>query len=290
MVAVLQEAHRGLRMSVDLSPQEALARVPGLDGEAWNIEPLGGGLTNRSFVASGAGRRLVVRLDDVHTADFSIDRETEFVAHRQAAKAGLASNVVFADAGAGVLITEFVVGSVWGAGDLQRTENLEALAAVVRSAHQLPVLGISFSPSQAAQTYMAGIGDRPALLSFGRHCQDLIDAGSALQAPVFSHNDLVAENIVAGNDIVLLDWEYAMDNDPMFDFASLSCYHDLQEWQLEVLLSAYAGTAAAEYRERLACQQRIFDALQWLWFAVRHRRSPDKRLAARLEELQQRIR
>jgi hypothetical protein len=34
---------------------------------------------------------------------------------------------------------------------------------------------------------------------------------------------------------------------------------------------------------------RLFDAIQWLWYAVRHRISPNKALAARLEALQQRI-
>jgi len=277
-------------VSFDLSPQEALDRVPELDGGAWGIERLDGGLTNRTFVASREGRRLVVRLDDVHTGSFSIDRHVEFVAHRQAAKAGFASEIVFTDAGAGILITEFVEGRVWKPGELQQTENLETLAVLIRGVHMLPTLGVFFDPSLAAQAYIEEIGDRPALLSFGRRCQDLIDASPALQAPVFSHNDLVAENIVVGNGIMLLDWEYANDNDPMFDFASLSCYHNLQDWQVDVLLSAYAGGASAEYRERLVCQQRLYDALQWLWFAARHRRNPNKRLAARLEELQQRIR
>ena len=88
----------------------------------------------------------------------------------------------------------------------------------------------------------------------------------------------------------LIDWEYACDNDPLFDLASAIGFHNLDERRQQVFLDAYAGGADSELRERLARQLRIYDAIQWLWLANRQLASPRSEQARRLEELQQRIR
>ena len=87
----------------------------------------------------------------------------------------------------------------------------------------------------------------------------------------------------------MLDWEYAADNEPMFDLASLICFHDLGEAEIKLLLTAYDDGNSAANRIRLAAQMRLFDALQWLWIALRQQLSPSNRLAIRLGELQQRM-
>ena len=89
---------------------------------------------------------------------------------------------------------------------------------------------------------------------------------------------------------VLIDWEYAGDNDPLFDLASVIGYHDFDHQRQLHLLSAYAGAVTAELQEQLADQLRLYDAIQWLWLATRHRAAPNPKQAVRLEELQQRIR
>ena len=88
---------------------------------------------------------------------------------------------------------------------------------------------------------------------------------------------------------MLLDWEYACDNDPMFDLASVIGFHDLGAKRTEILFHAYSGGADSTLRERLDMQIRLFDAVQWLWFAARHSVSPNRRLAGRMKKLQQRI-
>ena len=92
-----------------------------------------------------------------------------------------------------------------------------------------------------------------------------------------------------GERTLLIDWEYACDNDPLFDLASLIGYHDLDRTSSEALLSAYCGGTRPEYREQLALQIRIYDALHWLWLAVRQSISPGSAQAKRLDQLSQRI-
>jgi thiamine kinase-like enzyme len=103
------------------------------------------------------------------------------------------------------------------------------------------------------------------------------------------HNDVVASNVIAEPDLKLLDWEYACDNDPMFDLASLIGFHNLGIDRQSVLLNAYAGGMDSGLAERLEIQVRLYDAIQWLWLANRQMITQNTAQAARLEELQQRI-
>ena len=103
------------------------------------------------------------------------------------------------------------------------------------------------------------------------------------------HNDIIAENIVVQDRLMLLDWEYACDNHPLFDLASVIGFHDLGAKQTDTLLSAYAGGADAILREHLDDQIRLYDSVQWLWLAARNSVTPNSRLTKRMEQLQQRI-
>ena len=88
----------------------------------------------------------------------------------------------------------------------------------------------------------------------------------------------------------MIDWEFACDNDPMFDLASAIGYHNLDADCAGTLLDAYTGGADGEAKERLDEQVRVYDAIQWLWLATRHLVYPSREQARRLEELQQRVR
>ena len=73
---------------------------------------------------------------------------------------------------------------------------------------------------------------------------------------------------------MLLDWEYACDNDPLFDLASLIGYHNLSDKKAHDLLSAYAGGPDPAMADLLEEQVRLYDAIQWLWLANRHMITP----------------
>jgi thiamine kinase-like enzyme len=79
------------------------------------------------------------------------------------------------------------------------------------------------------------------------------------------HNDLVAENIIATPDIRFLDWEYACDNDPLFDLAVIVAHHGLSDGQARVLLDAYFDGNGDAWRRQLGVQVRLYNALNWLW-------------------------
>ena len=87
----------------------------------------------------------------------------------------------------------------------------------------------------------------------------------------------------------MIDWEFAGGNDPYFDLASAIAYHDLDADLERTLLAAYCDGAGPADRERLELAMRTYDALQWLWFALRQAQSPEAWQRQRLDELARRI-
>jgi thiamine kinase len=277
-------------MSADMSAVDALAYVPGWDPGATDVEELKGGLTNRTFLIRAGGVQCVMRLNANSSDVVALDRSCEPAILRHAANAGIAPHIVYSDIDHGILVTEYLPDRVWSAADLGSTRKIDAIANLLRKVHALPSCGARLDMQLTAERYAEYLEKRQGLHAFASHCVDVIASVPAGERVVCCHNDVVAQNIVASSPPKLIDWEYACDNDPLFDLASLIGFHNLDKQAAETFLSAYTGGASGEQRQRLADQLRIFDAIQWLWVACRHLRSPRRANAVRLEELQQRIR
>ena len=289
MVAHLPVAASGAYVSAQLTPGQALKLIPGFSRSPCRHEILLGGLTNRSFRVESADGTFVLRLDDEHTAGLGLSRDAELKARAAAFEEGLAARVVFADVRQGILLSEYIVGDVWTAEHLKKPENLVVVAELIGAVHALPMLGQRFDANRAAQRYVDNLIDRPGLHRFAESCQQIIRLIPAVEYFRCCHNDVTAGNIVEGEGLTLLDWEYALDNDPMFDLAAVIGYHDLDSAQSEILLDAYTGGSNLRQREHLRNQIRLFDAIQWLWTATRQRLRQDSSLEARMEQLQQRL-
>lgn len=274
-------------MSQQLSPDLALEKIPMLTGHKWRWQELPGGLTNRNFKVDVDERSFVLRLDSSHTTSFGLNRESERQIRESAYSAGLAAALVYMSDG--ILLSEFLPGRVWQASDLDDDRNLMALAAALRRVHALPLTGKPFSAMTLAKRYTAAINADSEWQPFADIILEMLDAIPASDVRCCCHNDIVVGNIVENSGLKLLDWEYASDNDPMFDLASLIGYHDLDARQAKVLLGAYSRDTNIDLDEQLQNQLRCFDIIQWLWFAARQSASPDDAIEERLKLLRLRI-
>ncbi len=276
-------------MSELLTARDAIARIPGWDPNNVAIEELHGGFSNRTFKVTQHGTAFVLRLDATHTGAFKLDRRLEAAIARSAAKAGLAPQVVFADPAAGILLSEYLHGNIWSRQSFDDYANLDALGALLRRVHALPLCGARLDVTAVARHYAIQLPSASEPYTFARRCEEIIAGMSVSGRVCCCHNDVIAQNIIGTPQLKLLDWEYACDNDPLFDLASVVGYHDLNAALADALLNAYAGGANGELRERLRKQVRVYDAIHWLWLANRQLLSHDSRLTARLEELQRRL-
>ena len=276
-------------MTAHTDPRQLAARLLGWPVSEFTVETLSGGLTNRTFKLARGGETLALRLDADCTPVFNLNRPLELSIHTRASSSGLAPAIVAADPGAGALITRFVDGKRWTAADLAGSANIERLSGLLRRIHGLAPAGQPFAAATIAAGYLSRLESGDDLYSDAVRCVRLLEREDTCESNCCCHNDVVAENIIGVDRPVLIDWEYACDNDPLFDVASLIAYHDLEERVSEALLGAYTGGARGEHRERLATQLRIYDALYFVWLAARQSVDPQGGQVERLRELSVRI-
>ena len=276
-------------MTAMLTPEDALSRIPGWKNRAATVQELEGGLTNRTYKVDSEGESFALRLDSEQSIHFRLDRETEARIIRNAAAAGLTADVLYADPQAGISLSRFVPGEIWSRQKFEDNDNIDAFASLLRKVHELPLCGVPLEPVAVVQKYAESLAGVDELRGVVALCQRVASEIPVSQKLSCCHNDIVASNIIATPDLMLLDWEYACDNDPLYDLACTIGYHDLSDTQARYLLSAYAGGATPELYENLQTQMLLFDAIQALWYATRQLVAPDAKHRRRIEFLQARM-
>ena len=240
-----------------------LASIPGWQEASWR--ELSGGQTNETYLVEAHGNKAVLKIDaEPRSAPYN-SRIEESRIQKQAASIRLANDVLYVEET--VYLTAYVEGRTWTRDDLAEDENLVELAQALRRLHALPLTGRSFDAVSAANQYLDRIGDEDPVIA-----EQFVALIESMRRPgnlCFCHNDLVVENIIAAPDVMFLDWEYACDNDPFFDLATIVAHHELSGRQAELLLDAYFAGDGSRWRPQLVEQERLYDALNWLWMAAK---------------------
>lgn len=276
-------------MTVERDPRPLLDALPGWRGRAARLMPLEGGLENRTYRVDSRGETHVLRVAADPKQASAKEREIALAVQREAAAAGLAARVVEADPSAGVTLCEYLPGRPWTADMLEDRSQLGRLAALLRRLHELPRCGVDFAPRAAVARYIDVLRGRGAVPPFAERCRRVIESRPPPAAVACCHNDVVAANVIEGDALRLIDFDYARDNEPLFDLASLAGWHNLAEDTVAYLADAYGDGASAELRERLNAERRVFDALQWLWLAARNGGFPDARESRQMQIVQERL-
>lgn len=255
---------------------ERVAALPLWRGPV-RAERLSGGLSNEIWKVTDAAGAHVVRFGRDYPFHH-VDRAREAMTARAAHEAGFAPRVEHA--GPGVMVTEFVGGRTWGAGDVRA--NPARIGALLRRFHDgMParVSGAAFLfwPFHVNRDYLRQLPDLPGAAGWLR----INAALEALQPPlplVFGHNDLLPANFLEdGERLWLIDYEYAGWGTCLFDLAGVASNAGMDGDEAAALLCAYLGGAPdADFL-------RAFDAMQvaallreWLWALVsaRHLAAP----------------
>ena len=249
-----------------LTPQQVLCWIPGWQGAV--VTELKGGLSNHTWRVDRNGRSAVLKIDERPRGKPFNTRHQEAQVQSLAFEAGLANRVMCV--AATVYMTEFVAGDVWTTESFDRDSNIEQLAVALRKLHSLPLSGRAFDAAGAARDYAKRIRDPDERKV--RECLQQIEAAPQPKTPCLCHNDLVVENIINTPETRFLDWEYACDNDPLFDLATVVAHHGLSAAQREVLLDAYSDGDGSRWREQLERQEVVYESLLYLWERARRDR------------------
>ena len=253
-----------------------LQRVPALqDADPATAVRLGG-LTNRNYRIGD----LVVRIPGDGTAEY-IDRAAEDVAARSAAVADVNAPVVFFDPVDGLMVTKFLP----GAATMDALGFARDLGAVARAGQVLRRLHTTAAPFATDfrlfamideyRTLLAGKGARlpdgyAVLVGRAEDTRRALEAAAVPLVP--SHCDPLCENFLdLGDRMYLVDYEYAGNNDPMWDLADLSVEGGFTAVQDEVLLRAYFGGAPSDADlGRMVALKAMCDLLWTLWGVIQH--------------------
>ena len=241
---------------------------------AWatrELDPLEGGLNNRSWLLNANGARYVVRLSGNDDASLGVDRASEAAMLETAGAAGLAPPLVLVDLGRHLLVTRYVEGATWSTTDVRDLRNVERMASVLTRLHALePSAGVrvrSFREAALRLERVARERDAVPDPKLTRRAEEVFGRLEATDArQTLCHCDLHHLNVLDdGHRLTLIDWEYGGLGDPIYDLASFVSYHELDSGTQALLWNAYSGPAEAI---RFGHALWAFDYVQWLWYLV----------------------
>lgn len=238
------------------------------------LEPLKGGLTNLSWVATDGADKYVVRCGEdipVH----HVFRDRERAASRAAFEAGLSPEVVHVEPG--VTVLRFIDGRTFDEADMRA--NVGRLVPMLKTCHR--DVGRRVRGAANAFWVFQVIRDYVRLIDADSRYLALADRLEAAQVPlpiVFGHHDLLPGNFMDdGRRLWLIDWEYGGFGTAMFDLANLSSNGSFAPAEDRALLDAYfAGQPDNALRRAFQAMKAASLLREALWAMVSeiHLRTP----------------
>jgi thiamine kinase-like enzyme len=252
-----------------------LDRVPVLQYRPRTVVELRGGLTNQNLRVTTAGGDYVVRRFRGDPELLGIDRDAEHANSVAAARAGVGAPVVDYLPEIGVLVIGYLDGVTYDNDSFAAPGVLDRVAGACRRLHDGPRFTGDFDMFSRQSRYLRTVRDHGYPLFGGYAALDArfhqVEAALAVRAgpTVPCNNDLLAGNFVDdGERLWLIDYEYSGNNDPCFELGNTSTECDLDDDQVEALVTAYDGR---HLRHRLARVrlQALVSAYGWaLWGAI----------------------
>ncbi len=261
----------------------AMLRIPLFSGREtgdFDFERLGG-LTNRNYkvTAKGSGgeEAYVLRIAEDGTEEY-INRRNEEVNAKAAARAGVNAEVLFFDAGDGLQRTRFIHGSVTMDNASFKQEGAAARAGrALRMIHDSgETFANPFDIFQMMDEYLGILRGKQAWIPEGyeavqAEAEAVRAALAGNPAPLAPcHCDPLAENFLdTGTRMYIVDWEYAGNNDSMWDLGDLSVEAEFGPEQDQAMLGAYfCGPPPAAKLGRMVLYKGMCDLLWTLWGAL----------------------
>ena len=254
-----------------MNPEQVLAGIDSLSG-ADIVRQFPGGPASHSYLVRHGDGRYVLRIDTAIAQMLGLDRVSEAAVLAAVAEAGLGPEPIFVDADNGVLVTRYLHGSAWTEHELTEDDALGRLAGLLKRVHGLPAIGeemgrpfeLPYKLSAYAQTIGSPKADELALEAL-----DILEGLGGTDAHLcLCHNDVTCANIIGGDRLALIDWEYAAIGDPFFDLATVVQHHGLDDGQATQLLRAYLGQVQDDDIHRLRQWCELYGRLSVLWEAA----------------------
>ena len=231
--------------------------------EIQDIQVLKKGMTNRSFLFSCAGRRYIMRIPGEGT-NLLINRNQEAAVYAALRGKGICDNVVYINPENGYKITEFLEGA--RVCDPENPEDVGRCMEKLRSFHRGKLqVEHSFDVFGQIEYYESLWKGTPSeYRDYARTKANVLRlkpfVEGACRERVLTHIDAVPDNFLfvpdgqGGEEIRLIDWEYAGMQDPHVDIAMFCIYAMYDRQRTEALIDTYFPEGCApEIRAKIYC-------------------------------------
>lgn len=240
-----------------------------------DITVLKKGMTNRSFLFSCNGKKYIMRIPGEGTGRL-VNRKHEASVYQVIAGRNICDNVCYINPENGYKITEFVeearVCNALEADDVKRCmEKLRKFHEMkLATDHEFDIFGqIEFYENLLDGVPFA-YKDYKITKEKVFSLKPYIDAHAGEK--VLAHIDAVPDNFLfAGDDILLIDWEYAGMQDPHVDIAMFAIYALYNKQQVDKLIKAYFPEGCSDgNRIQIYCYISVCGLLWSNWCEYKH--------------------
>lgn len=253
--------------------ESILSQIPALDGGAFSVNVLAGGMTNHNYLVEGKNQKFVLRLVGEGTDYLGIDREMEYSYACTAAAVDLSGEVVAFLPEHGAMLTRFVPGRTLSATDLKDRKQMQRVVKALKALHGLKIDRGKFSVFEAARrNYKFGVQNKvhfPNKMERALVLLDEIEATLAADSNNIDcpcHNDLLPENLIDdGTTVRIIDWEFASMGDLFFDLGNLAVNSDFDEDHEREFLELYFGEVRPQHLNRLQLMRQASDMREATW-------------------------
>ncbi len=274
-------------MALDPVLETVAARL-GLAGEL-TTQRLGQGLSNNTWLLRGEDSAVVVRQWQVAEGRQRLPPEFEVSIWRAAANRNLAPEILWADVSQGLVAAEYLADArPWTNEDFGNRENWARLARLLSRLNQLEHPLPKYSPRAAAEVYVRALprralDDRQRVLS-----EELLTLSAYYErnfvATAVCHHDLMPANILElpGGGLRLIDFEYAGKGHPLFDWATVAAFGELDSIASGELLQLMSRDEPPKAKA-FPSVVRLVRLLAYFWVCVELQTRPDEADLAQLQ-------
>lgn len=222
------------------------------------------GLTNHNYLLTINNKKYVLRVP-YEDSDHIVNRHHETLALNAIKDSNIDVNTIYYDETSGYKVTEYLE-NAYTFSECPYSDKIERSAKLMKKFHQLnKKIDVSFAPIEMFENYKNHV--KNSKFNFP-YLENIINEIKQMKySEILCHNDWVSGNILfTKNKTYLIDYEYAANNNPLFDVISfLSENNIFDENDRNKFYSIYFEEFTDTTKKNLSIYEAFEDALWCYW-------------------------
>lgn len=245
--------------------------VPEMEGNSYAVSALSGGGSNINLKLEGGQRALTMRICFPESERWGVLRAASILAQRDAAALDLAPPVLAFTLPEGHFLSVFLAGGTLSSDRLRRECLMPRCIDTLHELHRGRTEARDFSPFDDARTFRefglregAKVPPGFDLLHERLHrIEQVFLESEPLRA--FCHSDLVMGNLIVGDRVRMIDWDYAGNGWIAFELAMFACQAQLTAQETDMFLRLYDPGVDNGQRARVALMRAVAGIREATW-------------------------